>query len=144
MAPLQLPNEYIPYEELRICGNLMLNGKAPITVDGRPVFLIGKASMSSVWLQVPTDKHWRYEISNGKSDDSAYKVSVSGNSIAVYFGPHLLIRAEKKSYTALEIDHIDLTKFGLAIHGDSSSLQVGGMAISGNTFDGVGTMINVG
>jgi hypothetical protein len=143
MAQLELPKEYVPYEEMRICGNLMLNGKAPITVDGRPVFLFGKASLSSVWLQVPTGKHWRYEISNGQSDDSAYKVSVSGSTIAVYFGPHLLIRAERKSDTALEIDHVDLTKFGLAIHGDSSSLWVGGMTISGNTFEGVGTMINV-
>ncbi len=144
MASLQLPNEYVPYEELIICGNTMRNGKAPITVDGRPVFLIGKASMSSVWLQVPTGKNWRYEISNGHSDDSAYRVAISGTSIAVYFGPHLLIRAEKKSDATLQIDHIDLTEFGLAIHGDSSSLHVGGMTISGNTFEGVGTMINVG
>ena len=144
MLSLQLPNEYVPYEELIICGNVMRNGKAPITVDGRPVFLIGKGPMTAVWLQVPTGKEWRYEISNGRSDDSAYKVTVSGDSIAVDFGPHLLLRATRKSETAMQIDHIDLTKFGLSIHGDASSLQVGGMTISGNTFDGVQTMINVG
>jgi len=122
----------------------MRNGKVPITVDGHPVFLIGKDTMKAVWLQVPTGKEWRYEISNGESDDSAYKVTVSENSIAVYFGPHLLLRAERKSATTLQIDHIDLTKFGLSIHGDSTSLQVGGTTIRGNIFDGVQTMINVG
>jgi len=144
MPASKLPEGYIPYEELRICGNVMRNGQVPISVDGRPVFLFGKTSPSSVWLQVPTGKEWRYEITDGKSDDSAYKVTVTGNKISVYFGPHLLVSAEKVSETVLKLDHVDLTKFGLAIHGDPSSLQVGGMSISGNTFDGVETMVNVG
>lgn len=122
----------------------MRNGKVPIAVDGRPIFLIGKNSMSAVWLQVPTGNKWRYEIANGVSEDSAYRIAVSGSSVSMYFGPHLLLRAEKKSETTLQIDHIDLTRFGLSIHGDPNSLHVGGSTFSGNIFDGVETMINVG
>ena len=144
MPSLQLPDNYIPYDEVILCGNTMRNGKVPIAVDGRPVFLIGKTSMSAVWLQVPTGKNWRYEIENGVSKDSAYRVAVSGNSVSMYFGPHLLLRAEKKSVTTIQIDHVDLTRFGLSIHGDPNSLHVGGTTISGNTFDGIETMINVG
>lgn len=144
MQTTQLPDGYIPYEEMVVCSNIIRNGQVAIAVDHRPIFLIGKDSMTSVWLQVPTGKEWRYEIIKGESTDSAYRVKVSDNSISIYFGHHLILRAEKKSDAKVVIDHIDLTRFGLSIYGDPSSLHVGTNEFRGNVFEGVGTMINVG
>jgi len=144
MEEILLPQDYEPFQELVICGNSLVNGQVPISVDGHAVFLLGKGNEVKVWLQVPTGKEWRYEIVPDQPGDSAYKVKRSGNSISVYFGHHLILRAEKITEDKAIIDHLDLTTFGLAIHGDPTTLWVGRTELSGNSFDGVRTMVAVG
>ncbi len=144
MQKITLPEEYVPFDELVICGNTLLNGQVAIAVDNNPVFLLGKGDEVRVWLQVPTGNEWRYEIYDSQSDDSAYQVKRAETSIAVYFGPHLILRAEQKSDRKIVVDHVDLTHFGLSIHGDSAMLKVGTTQLAGNVMDGVETMVNVG
>lgn len=141
-----LPKEYKPFRELVICGNTFENGQVPIKVDGHPVFLLGKgdeANKVNVWLQVPTGKEWEYQIRPGHLGDSAYEVKRSGNLISVYFGHHIILRAEIINDDKVVIDHLDFTKWGLMIHGDPKTLWVGKIQISNNRFQNVNVMVNV-
>ena len=143
MDELKLPKGYEPYEILILCSNPFQGGQVPITVDGRPVFLLGKGAQTKVWLQVPTGKVWRYEITPEQINDSAFKVTEYNDATSVYFGAHLILRAEKVDDERIIVDHLDLTPFGLAINGDPTILRVGDNKFVGNAFKNVRTMINV-
>ena len=143
MKETKLPDAYEPYEILLICGNTFRNGLVPISVDGRPVFLLGKGKQTNVWLQVPTGKQWRYEITPDHIDDSAFVVARSENVTSVYFGVHHILRAEQVDDIRVKIDHLDFRPFGLAIHGDPTTLYIGTNKLVANSFNNVKTMVNV-
>lgn len=144
MKKSSLPSGYEPFHELSVCGNSFVEGKIPIAVDGHAIFLLGKGDEVKVWLQIPTGKEWRYEIRPEEIADSAYRVGRHGDAISVYFGPHLIVRAQKINDEKIDIEHLDFTKFGLAIHGDTTTLWVGSHQFSGNSFNRVETMVSVG
>ena len=138
-----LPDDYQPYENLLICGNSLKNGLVPIAVDGHPVFLVGKGQPIKLWLQIKSGHEWRYEVEPENIDDSAFVVARSENVSSIYFGAHFILRAEHIDNEQAKVDHLDFRPFGLAIHGDPSTLYVGARKLAGNSFSGVQTMVNV-
>lgn len=143
MSKSILPDDYSPYQKMIICGNSFVEGTVPVAIDGHPLFLIGRGG--KVWLQVRSGKgEWEFVITPSEITDSAFEVTRSGRSIAVYFGPHLLIQANEESEALLMINHLDFSPIGFSIYGTPTELKVGGMQFSSNSFKRVHTMVNVG
>lgn len=143
MPNSNLPDDYLPFPEMTICGNSFVRGTIPITIDGHALFLIGRDE--KVWLQVPIGgDEWEFVISPTEITDSAYEVKRLGRAINIYFGHHLLLQANKESDVSLMINHLDFRSIGFSIYGTTSGMNVGGMQLTGNSFEGVDTMVGVG
>ena len=50
MTEIDLPKEFIAFEELNFCSNTLQNCKIPIVIDGRPILLVGKGEQPQVWI----------------------------------------------------------------------------------------------
>ena len=139
-----IPADYQPFEKLVVCGNTLISGRIPISIDDNPVFLIGKGDPPKLWLNVPNkNKNWSYIVENGESKNTKIRVLHSGRTVAIYLNEQLILQGTKEEDTYMIVNHIDLTPFGLAITGDISSLRIGGQQMIGNTFKNVGTMVSV-
>ena len=143
MPTTKLPDEYIPFPRMLICGNTFENGSVPIAIDGRPLFLLGQNEM--FWLQVRVGSdEWEYVVTPSEVTDSAFEVKRSERVVAIYFGPHLLIQANQDSDEQISVNHVDFRPIGLEVYGTPSELNIGGTQLAGNIFNGVHTMVNVG
>jgi hypothetical protein len=89
------------------------------------------------------DGKWEYVVSPEEINDSAFSVQRAGRLIALYFGEHLLIQANKEAEDHLVINHLDFRPVGISIFGTPKEMQVGGMHLSGNSFTNVYAMVNV-
>lgn len=62
----------------------------------------------------------------------------------VYAGGELVLRVRQVNDQQAEVDKLDLRPIGFNIFGDKSSLNAGGMRMSGNTVAGGGTFLAYG
>lgn len=139
-----LPKGYQPFATLEICGNLFVRGQVPIMVEGHPLFLVGSGDEVKLWLNLKAgDNTWKYVVSPEQIGDSAFSVQRSGRLVALYFGEHLLLQANREAGDHLVINHLDFRPIGVSIFGTPKGMQVGEMHLSHNSFRGVYSMVNV-
>lgn len=139
-----LPNGYHPFKTIEICSNKFVHGQVPIMVEGRPLFLFGTGDDVKLWLNLKVgDDKWEYVVSPEEISDSAFSVQRAGRLVALYFGEHLLIQANREGGDHLVINHLDFRPLGISIFGTPKSMQVGGMHLSHNSFKNVYSMVNV-
>ena len=150
MNKLHIPEEYIPYEHVWVCGNIFNNGNILIEIEGNPVFLIGKGDASpSVWLNLRRVRGiegkmlWVPVISNNAIIEASFEICETKYGWAILNKDNALIQFNL-SDGVLVISHIDLMPVGLNIRGNLKSLWVSGTNLSGNSFNNVKTMIGIG
>lgn len=149
MLSSKLPKDYLPFEELEICSNQLINGKIPIEVHKNAILLIGRGKQPAIWLSglVTNEGKQFQEIveknhSLNKSVD--VKVSPENNSTIVKVGEITIIEATKVLEQKAIVSKMDLRPLGLNIYGDSNGLLVATNKLIGNIFTNVHTMVGIG
>lgn len=146
-----IPEQYIPFEDIWVCGNTFSNGNVLFEVDGNPVFLIGKNNQSEqkfrVWLNAPSNVGgkpvWKAVIKNNEVFNKNYKVSASDFGQEVSFNGLPIIQF-RLTGTKLIINLINMHPIGLNIVGGVNSLSVSGNELKNNSFNKVSTMVGIG
>jgi hypothetical protein len=143
----ELPSDYKPFQRLMVCGNNFINGEVPVSVGGKPAFLVGQGAMPLLWL-------WAFEPRNRNEPQPvvlANRVSFQVLTIDVTID-HLLVRLPGGTIIDVRVEavdrarivELDLRPIGINIWGNESMLAVGTNQLVGNTFRNVRTMVAVG
>lgn len=142
-----LPSTYSPYQQLNVCSNRVIGGGHLLQAGKALPLLIGKGPIPQVWLQAPTDplgKAFAPLVAASVATHPAVLVSTEGGALVVYVGGKLVLRVRQVNDQQAEIDELDLRPIGFNIFGNKSSLNAGGMHMSGNTVAGGGTFLAFG
>lgn len=146
MNNIDLPKEFVAFEELSFCSNTLQDCKIPIVVDDRPILLVGKGEQPQIWISAivnqKTKKLGPVVIANSiRIATYDFKVEAKDDSTCIKFKDTVIIKATKLSDEKAVIEQVDMRPFGFNIYGDSSSLNVGTNVMSGNNIAGARAFI---
>ncbi len=142
----KLPEEYIPFKGLIVCGNQFIRGVVTIRMKSKIPFLIGKGNVPLIWLNAPLTKdghNWKEVIVKNESLNKKIEVMISKDTVSIMTNDKTftVIKVNKLSDDLAEIIDLDLSPLGLNIYGDKSGLHIGMHSVSNNIFEAVHTMI---
>ena len=145
----KLPETFVPFEALTVCGNLLKAGKAPFVIGQTVPLLVGKNSHPMVWLSAPRNSlgtEWLELIEAGKPRHPEVKIYLSEDEkeISVQFRRQSILELRVTGADNAEITYIDFRLIGLNIFGDGSALNLGSNRLSNNSFLNVGYMAKLG
>ena len=145
---IELPEGCIPYEELIVCSNTMIQGKVPIRIKDQYPVLIGKGEATPlIWLTGTKDgKEWQPLVVKNVSlnENIAVDFFQDGKSLIIFSGSTIIIHAVRMSDRKAVIDSLDLRPIGFNFHGNKSGLFIGTNLYSGNILQGISAMIDIG
>lgn len=141
-----LPSDYIPFNELTICSNKLVNGRMPFSIKGQAPLLIGSGEIPRIWLNLPPTEStaaWKPLVQANTSLSQTIKVKADRKHIDVNIEKSPIVKVVIHSDRSAEIEQLDLRPLGLNIYGDKSSLFVGGSELRYNTFQNVDSMVGI-
>jgi len=146
---LKLPVDYIPFRELIICSNHLINGKIPFLVSNNLLFLVGKEDIPLLWISAPASvdgKTWRQLVEKNQALDKRVNLIISKDEAitTVSVGNTIIFHVKKITEDKAEILLLDLRPLGLNIYGDGTGLYIGTNLFSNNTFSNVNVMMVLG
>ena len=149
MTEIDLPNEFVAFEELRFCSNTLQNCEIPIAIDGRPILLVGKGEQPQIWLWGLVDQKTKELVQIVSSNSvrvftAPIKVESENDSTCVKLNDTIIIKAVKLSDENAAIEQIDMRPLGFNIYGNSSTLNVGTNVMVGNRIVGGRAFIALG
>ena len=143
----ELPSNYIQYQKLTVCSNLLIGGGFIIVIGNIVPILVGKGDNPLVWLQAPLDKNGKFYVPVVMASVAAHpavSIMMDDKGLSVYVSKTLVLHIIQNEVDSATIDVLDLRPLGFDVYGDSDALKAGGMTLSRNTFHGVGTLISFG
>lgn len=144
-----LPDDYVPFTELVICGNTLLNGSIPFEVQGHIPLLVGKGEVPEIWLTALSGdaREWVQLVRKNKVVGENWLIELNKSArkglVQIVLWNFNILRAKKHSETKAVIEQLDLRPLGLNIYGDANGLHLGNQHLIGNSFRNVRTMIAI-
>lgn len=142
-----LPAEYKPYQNIDFCSN-HLHGGGHIFAMGQVIpLLVGTGEHPRIWLQAvstPGKQNFVTIVSDSKPNHPAVSVETKGAKVIVSVQGRTVLCVESCGPDTASVTELDLRPIGLNIFGNSSSLSLGNMQLSQNTFAGVGVAFGLG
>ncbi len=137
----QLPQAFMPYAELTVCGNRVIGGGHLIAIGDVLPLLVGRGQM--IWLQAKLREDGDFALLVDGSIPRVPGIAVFTRDDALYVvaGSVTLLRIKETSPESAVIDMLDLRPVGLNIFGDKEQLMAGGATFNKNTFAGGGVVI---
>lgn len=142
-----LPKNYIPFNTLKVCSNTISGGGNLVAIDEVLPLLIGKGEKPKIWLQALADsksKTFVTIVEESISKHSSVKVFEESGLLNIIISEELVLSVKMLDQDTVVVEKLDFRPIGLNIHGDSSSLIVGGGTFSGNSMSGGGTLLGLG
>ena len=142
-----LPNGYIPYQDLTFCSNSILGGGHIFAIGRIVPLLVGVGPTPRVWLQAvaaPDSKDFVTIVADSVSTHPAVDVLVTGREVAVSVEGKSILKAEAIDGLRAIVHEVDFRPLGLNVFGSSQELSLGGMRLSHNTMFGVGVAFRMG
>jgi len=139
-----LPKNYIPLNKLTVCSNTITGGGNLVAVGDVLPLLIGKGDKPKIWLQALSDtKNNKFVVivEESISKHPAVKVYEDSGYLNVMISGELILSVKMLDEESVVVEKLDFRPIGLNMHGNSSSLTVGGGLFSGNSMSGGGTLI---
>jgi hypothetical protein len=135
---IRLPKNYIPYDELNLCGNSLINVKIPFLIGESPLLLIGKNTTPLIWLSAqtsPGSHEWKYIVEENRSLNPAVYVDIQDINRTVYVKVSniVIVKVAAQSATKAMIEVLDMRPIGLNVYGDSSGLSLATNKFTGNS-----------
>ena len=148
---LNIPAEYIPYESINFCSNILMNVRYLINDKDFYPLLIGKGAIPKVWIFAKDQNNRPTELVN-KSISKVALISVNidddGGKIAIVMNEKanntVLLEIDYSSKESIVIERINLQPIGYDITGDGNSLRVGNSNVARNTLQNVQSFIGLG
>lgn len=143
---INLPSEFIPYNELILCSNKFINGTVILEINKNVALLVGKGKNPAIWLAIPQSKlnaELTYLIKNNKTFQNRINVLLPENETIVSHNNDILIHVRKMDEDKAEIIEINLRPLGISIHGNKDGLYVGTNFLKNNGFSNTYTMIAI-
>lgn len=148
---LNIPAEYIPYEKVIFCSNVLINVRYFIDDNGFFPLFIGKGAIPKIWIFAKQQaKEPIVVVNNSISkiamlsvniDDDNKKLSIVLNDTLKKI---LILQIDYSSMNAIDIENINLQPIGYNIRGDKGSLNVGETNVSRNTIKNANIFLSVG
>jgi len=142
-----LPANYKPYQNLIFCGNNITGGGHIFAMGKVLPLLVGMGTLPRIWLQAisaPGSKVFISIVDDSKSTHPAVDVITDGSKVVVSVRGKTVLAAESIDEQRAIVSELDFRPLGLNLFGNSSSLNLGGMQMSQNTFSGVGVAFGLG
>lgn len=142
-----LPKYFKPYQNLSFCSNSILGGGHIFAMGDVLPLLIGVGPSPRVWLQAvaaPGSKEFVTVVADSKATHPAVDVTVDGVKVIVSVQGIAVLTVEAKNDQRAVVSEVDFRPLGLNVFGNSSSLNLGGMQLSNNTFSGVNVAFGLG
>ncbi len=142
-----LPKEFIPYKQLEIATNKLIDGVALVSVNGFIPVLIGKGETPEIWVTIPADQkgaEWRPLISKNESLLDVITVIVKDKVIQVSMSDNIVLEVKEITSESAEITQCNLRPFGINVFLEDDCLKVMTNRYSGNTITGAKIFIDVG
>jgi len=146
---LPLPEGYIPFEELVLCNNYLINVKVPIEFKKKIPLLVGKGDVPLIWLSAPVKKDgrdWQELVIKNKPMNKKITIisSKENKLITIKIDTYTIIQVIKHSNEKAEVIGLDLRPLGFNIHGNANILYFGTNQFVNNHFKNMRAMIGVG
>ncbi|WP_047392374.1 hypothetical protein [Chitinibacter sp. ZOR0017] len=142
-----LPANYKPYMNLNFCSNNISGGGHIFTIGEVLPLLVGVGKTPRIWLQAvaaPRESEFITIVADSKSNHPAVEVKKTGCSILVYVHGKIVLSVKSVSSEMAQVSEVDFRPLGLNLFGNSSSLNLGGMHLSRNTFSNVRVAFKLG
>jgi len=142
-----LPKNYRPFKTLKICSNTISGGGNLVAVGEVLPLLIGKGEKPKIWLQaLANSKNNQFVtiVEESISKHPSVKVYEESGYLNVIISEDVILSVKMLSQDSAVVDKLDLRPIGINMHGNSSSLTVGGGTFTGNSMAGGGTLIGLG
>lgn len=151
MTKINLPKEFIAFEELEFCSNILQNCNIPIVIKDKPVVLVGKGERPQIWLWGLLDPQSPLLVplvycNSVRIFTAPIKVESENNYTRVKLKDTIIIEASKHLHSDEKamVDHLDMRPLGFDIYGNSSTLHVGTNVMVGNRISGGNVFIALG
>lgn len=142
-----IPSDYIPTENIVLCGNKISNYKYLISDNGFYPILIGEGELPRIWIYVREKKdEYITLVEDSVSNVNRIKIDIRNSEKKIEIKETLNnIIILKLDYSGiLTVKYLNLEPIGYFIHGDETKLSIGNSTINGNTFTNVPTVIGLG
>lgn len=143
----KLPAQYKPYKSINLCSNKIIGGGHIFAMGKNLPLLIGEGNAPRIWLQAvsaPGSREFITVVSDSKSTHPAVSIKRDGKKISVTIQGRTVISVMPTGLHGATVLELDLRPIGLNVFGNASSLNLGGMQLSHNTFSDVGVAFGLG
>ena len=151
MTKINLPKEFIAFDELEFCSNILQNCNIPIAIKNEPVILIGKGERPQIWLWGLLDRKSSLLVplvycNSIMMITAPIKVESEKNYTRVKLKDTIIIEALKHLHSEEKamVDQLDMRPLGFNIYGNSSTLHVGTSVMVRNRITGGNVFIALG
>lgn len=144
---ISMPKNYSHFNTLIICSNTLSGGSNLVAVGDVLPLLIGKGEKPKIWLQALSDSKKNQFVTivdESISKHPAVKVYEESGSLNVMISEEVILSVRILDQDSAVVEKLDFRPIGLNMHGNSSSLTVGGGTFTGNSMSGGGTLIGFG
>ncbi len=141
-----LPPDYIPFQEIDVCGNRLIEGLLLFTINDHVPLLIGNGKIPRIWLSIPADhkaQTWRFLVRDNKSLHSKVKIHIVKSTIEIDTPEGVVLKVTKESKEKAKMITINLHPFGMEIYGEATMLKVMKSEFVGNVFNKVRVMVAI-
>lgn len=142
-----LPQQYQPFQRVRLGSNTLENVTAVFSVNGFIPLLVGDGESPKVWLSIPTNREgtdWYPLIKENFSSHSEVTVEVARKRVTIRTPKETVLNVLKNNENSLVFLKLDLRPFGLNVYADEGALHVMGNKLSKNEFTNVQVVIGIG
>jgi len=142
-----MPKSYKPFNELILCSNKIIGGSNIVSMGEVIPIILGQGDKPMIWLQAVADlkgKTFTTVVEGSISMHPAIKVLQVEDALEVSIGNITILKIKSSEKGSASVEKLDLRPLGINMFGDNTKLQAGGMTLTGNTFQGVGTAIALG
>jgi hypothetical protein len=142
-----MPRSYKPFDVLTLCSNKIIGGSNIVSMGEVIPIILGQGDKPMVWLQAvadPEGKIFTTVVEASISKHPAIRVLQEEDALEVSIDNTIVLKIKANEGGSALVEKLDLRPLGINMFGDNTKLQVGGMTLTGNTFQGVGTVIALG
>lgn len=134
------PKGYVPFDEINLCSNSLIDVKLIFTAGDVVPLIIGKGDVPLIWLKAFDGRRWISVLERNKPMHKLSSSMIINNTIIVNAGSTNVIKANIIDGVC-NVSALDLRPLGLNVYGDKKNLIVGMGEFANNKFKGVGVMI---
>lgn len=142
-----LPQQYQPFERVRLGSNTLENVIAVFSINGFIPLLVGDGESPKVWLSIPANREgtdWYPLIKENFSSNPEVTVEVAKKRVTVRTPQGTVINVVKNNENSLVFFKLDLRPFGLNVYADEGALHVMGNKLAKNEFKNIQVVIGIG